>query len=66
MDASQFANAEAVYREDLEAYPHNGWSMSGLAAALEAQGKTAEAADMRHHFRMAWSNADVEIDGSRL
>ncbi|MCA8900294.1 MAG: hypothetical protein KDA53_03505 [Hyphomonas sp.] len=66
MDEDRFADAEAVYRRDLDEYPHNGWSMAGLAMALEAQGKTEEAAHMRHHFEMAWGKADVDLNGSRL
>ena len=37
--AKRTAEAEAVYRKDLEAYPHNGWSMFELAQSLDAQGK---------------------------
>ena len=61
MTAGQAAEAEAVYRTDLEQYPHNGWSLFGLTRALAAQGKTAEAAEMRHHFEEAWQFADVEL-----
>jgi tetratricopeptide (TPR) repeat protein len=60
------ADAEAVYRNDLEIYPHNGWSTFGLIQSLEAQGKTAEANEHRGHFAMMWSLADVELSGSRL
>jgi tetratricopeptide (TPR) repeat protein len=60
------ADAEAVYRKDLEIYPHNGWSTFGLIQSLEAQGKTAEANEHRGHFAMMWSLADVELRGSRL
>lgn len=66
MVAGRAADAEAVYRRDLEEYPHNGWSMAGLAKALEAQGKTEEAMKVRHHFEEAWARADVSLTGSRL
>lgn len=66
MAAGRPAGAEAVYRRDLAEYPHNGWSMAGLAKALEAQGKTEEAVELRHHLMMAWAKADVALDGSRL
>ena len=58
------AEAEAIYREDLEMYPDNGWSLFGLAQALEAQGKNAEAADARVAFKEAWKYADVELSAS--
>ena len=64
--AERYDEAEAVYRRDLVDYPHNGWSMHGLMSALDAQGKTEEAAEMREMFHHAWSKADVELTGSRL
>ena len=64
--AGEFAEAEAVYRKDLVDYPHNGWSMSGLMKALTAQGKTDEAAEMKHMFDIVWRKSDVTLDGSRL
>jgi tetratricopeptide (TPR) repeat protein len=66
MRAERFAEAEAVYRRDLEQFPHNGWSMAGLAGALERQGETEEAMQLRHHFEKVWQNADVELSASRL
>jgi tetratricopeptide (TPR) repeat protein len=36
--------AEAAFRRDLERFPENTWSLSGLADALRAQGRDAEAA----------------------
>lgn len=64
--ARRFAEAEAVYRKDLETYPHNGWSMFGLIQSLEAQGKQAAAGDMRTMFDHVWSKADVKLEGSRF
>ncbi|HEX5008037.1 MAG TPA: tetratricopeptide repeat protein [Hyphomonadaceae bacterium] len=66
LKAGKPAEAEAVYRKDLAAYPHNGWSTFGLAQALEAQGKTEEAAMEREHFKTMWQFADVELKGSRI
>jgi tetratricopeptide (TPR) repeat protein len=60
------AEAEAVYRRDLQDYPHNGWSMFGLVQSLEAQGKAAEAGEARGMFEHAWGLADVTLTGSRL
>ena len=37
-----------------------------LAAALDAQGKSAEAAEVRAEIAEAWSEADIELAGSRL
>jgi hypothetical protein len=53
-------------REDLETYPHNGWSLYGLTLALREQGKTDEAAEFQHHFDTSWQLADVQLTSSRL
>ena len=64
--ARQPAEAERVYREDLERFPRNGWSLYGLAQSLELQGKTSEAYRVRAMFEAAWKHADVKLTGSRL
>ncbi|HCN92164.1 MAG TPA: hypothetical protein DIT86_02975 [Hyphomonas sp.] len=64
--AGKFAEAESVYRKDLEEYPRNGWSMSGLVKALESQGKTEAAEEVEKTFAIVWRHSDIELDGSRL
>jgi len=64
--AGKPAEAEAVYRRDLEIYPHNGWSIFGLMQSLKAQGKNEEAAAQEEMFSHAWGQADVELTSSRL
>ena len=66
LKAGRSAEAEAVYREDLKRFPENGWSLFGLAAALKAQGKTAEAAAVDKRFAEAWSAADIKLTASRF
>ena len=66
LKAGRNAEAEAVYRDDLKRFPENGWSLYGLAAALRAQGKTAEAAEVEKRFARAWSEADVKLTASRF
>ncbi|MDA9064752.1 hypothetical protein N9K37_05335, partial [Pseudomonadales bacterium] len=60
------AEAEAVYRKDLTDYPRNGWSLFGLSQALEAQGKTSEAAAVHRKFETVWQMSDIKLTGSRL
>src|SRR5262249_51637486 len=60
----QPAAAEEVYREDLRRWPENGWSLHGLAACLEAQGKKSEAEAVRKKFTETWKRADVKIPSS--
>ena len=66
MKAGKPAEAQAVYEKDLQQYPHNGWSTSGLIDALEAQGKKDEAAMHREHFAPMWQFADIKLKGSRI
>lgn len=61
--AGQAKEAEAVYREDLERHPNNGWSLYGLAASLRAQKKPgAEKVDQE--FRKAWEKSDIQLSAS--
>ena len=55
-----------MYREDLKRFPENGWSLFGLAQALRAQGKNAEAAKVDARFRKAWAEPDVTLMASRF
>lgn len=58
--------AETIYREDLIQSPANGWALYGLRAALEAQGKRAEAASVAAEYKRAWRNADISLGSSEL
>jgi len=66
LKAGQHAEAEKVYREDLQRFPENGWSLFGLAQALRAQGKNTEATAAEARFRRAWANTDVRLTASRF
>ena len=66
LEAGQSAEAERVYREDLKRFPENGWSLNGLAKALAAQGKRAEATEADARFAKAWEAADVRPAVSRF
>jgi tetratricopeptide (TPR) repeat protein len=60
------ADAERVYREELDRNPGNGWSLYGLAQSLEAQDKAKEAADIGRQYATAWQHADVKLVASRF
>lgn len=64
--AGRPADAAAVFREDLARNPENGWSLFGLAQALDAAGPAtaAEAAATRARFEKAWARADVRLGGA--
>lgn len=59
--AGQAADAEAVFRQDLERFPANGWSLHGLARAQRAQGREADAARTEAELRTAWQGADFAL-----
>jgi tetratricopeptide (TPR) repeat protein len=62
--AGKSVEAEAVYRDDLERHPANGWAYLGLSEALTAQKKEAAAADAKRLFEKAWRRADVQLASS--
>jgi hypothetical protein len=64
--AGHAREAEVVYWEDLRRHAENGWSLFGLAQALRAQGKDAEAEAVQARFDKAWSRADVKLTASRF
>ncbi len=57
----QAAEAEGVFRADLEIHPRNGRSLYGLWKSLEAQKKTADAAWTQAQFEVAWKDADTPV-----
>lgn len=66
LEAGRPADAAQVYARELEDHPQNGWSLVGLAQALETQGKRAEAAPVRAAFERAWARSDTRISASRF
>jgi tetratricopeptide (TPR) repeat protein len=61
LDAGRAAEAEAVYRADLEVYPENGRSLFGLQRSLRAQGRAADADALQPRIDAAWQHADVTL-----
>ena len=57
----QAAEAEKVFRADLDKHPRNGRSLYGLSKSLEAQKKDADAAWARAQFEAAWKDADTPV-----
>jgi tetratricopeptide (TPR) repeat protein len=66
LQAGRFAEAEAVFRADLEKLPDNGWGLYGLQRALTLQKKRAEAAAVLKRFETVWSRADIKIQSPCL
>jgi len=64
MKRGKLADAEKVYREDLELNPGNGWSNLGLYQAVKAQGKSGGLAGFKEKYQQAFSRAEKIPAGS--
>ena len=64
LEAERYPDAERAYRDELEDHPHNGWSLFGLLAALEAQGKSSP--EVEADFIASWARSDTWIRSSRF
>ena len=64
IEAERYADAEHIYREELEDHPYNGWSLFGLKTALEQQGKAT--ADVEAGFEASWARSDTLMRASRF
>jgi len=60
------AEAEAVFRRDLEINPGNGRSLYGLWQSQLAQKKSSEAEKTEAEFKTAWKSADTTLSVSTL
>jgi tetratricopeptide (TPR) repeat protein len=65
LSAGRPIEAEQVFWEDLRRNPGNGWALFGLAQALRAQGREAEAVTVDERQRAAWTRADVVLTAAR-
>lgn len=54
------AEAEEVYRADLERHPNNAWSLLGLQQSLGLQGNSQAAEALDESVQQAWARADVK------
>lgn len=66
MNLGRYKEAEQVYREDLQKWPDNGWSLYGLGRTLQHLGREAEAAPILKKFDQVWAQADLPLTSSCL
>jgi tetratricopeptide (TPR) repeat protein len=59
--SGSYAEAEKVFRADLERNKQSGRSLFGLMESLKAQKKNQAAAAVQLEFESAWKNADVKL-----
>jgi tetratricopeptide (TPR) repeat protein len=60
------AEAESVFRKDLEINPRNGRSLFGLIESLKAQGKGVGVEWVKKEFEDAWKHSTAGLDASKL
>ncbi len=65
LDAKKPVLAEQRFREDLNQYRKNGWSLFGLYQSLQAQGKNKEALEAKKEFDKAFAKADIALKSVR-
>jgi tetratricopeptide (TPR) repeat protein len=64
LEQGRVAEAEEIYRRDLELHPGNGWALHGLAECLRKSGDVEEAAQVEAQLGTSWSRADIPITAS--
>ncbi len=65
LEAKKPALAEQRFREDLNQYRNNGWSLFGLYESLTAQGKKSEAIEVKKEFDRAFAKSDIKLKSVR-
>ena len=66
LESGNAAESESVYREDLEQYRNNIWSLMGLHQSLKQQNKLEEADSVLALFQIASASAEIKIGASCL
>ncbi len=64
LDAGRASDAQHVYQDELKKHPHNGWSLTGLRLALQAQRKPTT--DVDADLASSLARSDTWIRGSRF
>ena len=65
LEAGDAKAAVIAFDEDLKAYPHNGWSLFGLAQAQQQAGDMKAAEATRARQATAWQWADAPLTAAR-
>ncbi|WP_439883270.1 tetratricopeptide repeat protein [Pontibacter sp. MBLB2868] len=64
LKAENYDEAVAVYKQDLQQLPRNGWALHGLAQAYAKIGDADKANSTQKAFDDAWQWADIMLEGS--
>ena len=61
-----YANAEKVFRAEIEKHQRNGRALFGLSESLKSQGKNTSAQMVWTEFEKAWQTADTKLTVAEL
>lgn len=64
IEAGNYQDAVATYKQDLKNLPKNGWALKGLALAYSKLGDVSNRNDAEKKFTQAWSTADIALKTS--
>ncbi|UOV08635.1 tetratricopeptide repeat protein [Pseudoxanthomonas sp. F37] len=65
LEAGDAGAAAEVFAQDLKTYPHNGWSLFGLAQAQQKFGQADAARETTRRQAVAWQWADAPLTAAR-
>ena len=65
LSANQGAEAEKVFRDDLQRRPRDARALAGLRDSLKAQGRDYEAEQVDQQYRSSWKVADATTASKR-
>jgi tetratricopeptide (TPR) repeat protein len=65
LEAGDAGAAAEVFAQDLQTYPHNGWSLFGLAQAQQKLGQADAARETTRRQAVAWQWADAPLTAAR-
>ena len=65
LEAGDAGAAAEVFAQDLQTYPHNGWSLFGLAQAQRKLGQADAARETTRRQAVAWQWADAPLTAAR-
>lgn len=65
LEAGDAGAAAEVFAQDLKTYPHNGWSLFGLAQAQQKLGQADAARETTRRQAVAWQWADAPLTAAR-
>ena len=65
LELGRAKEAETAFRDDMKKFPDNGWSLSGLQASRETQGKTAAASTVKARLDEQWKMSDTPVAAGR-